>query len=366
MRTLLLCVLLCGVACNETKKATTGEVGSEGTKDAAVEAAVEGPAGSVVDIDGTVTATRDGKVPRTLALGQKIFADDTVETKDDSVIAILLMHNGAIHDIGSGQVVRVRGSLAWKVERKSQGIFDSDTAYEGTSAAGVNAMKEAATHVSQLARNSSKDPSTITINEESTPTQNTRRPFNDRDTAPPKPHLKPFELEWKRDRQKRRVEGAPVFTGESAAAERERDLSWTAPSTLVEGDGGLGLVGTSREAGKVPGGQGAGKGTKKPGGPDSKEKKPDEAEADDSDSPPVPTKRAFVLGLAKACQEWSKGSGEFHVQITFANSKVSAMLIRGNPSLKGTLTCLKEKLAKSTEALEGGTITFSLKLAPLK
>jgi len=340
MRTqlLLLCMLLCLGACKESKKATVGSGGSDRTTEVPTELPKEPSkdqaSGEVIDVSGDVTASRAGAKPRELKLHDKIFSDDTVTTGHDGSVAIFLKHNGAIHDIGDSQEITMRDSLAWNATTKTQGAFDSKTQYEGSSAAGADFGREAATDGSHVA-NKLVDPNVVgpvpkmnrreTVAGKHGPEQEEKPPGITELTWPPVPGQKTGE----------------TVIGDQAAQEPIA-VPW--PEAMPVDDkmteGGFQLSGAGRDAGT--------------------------ALAADRQRAPVLTKRAFVQTLAVACQKEHKGWGQILVHITFADSKISSMVLRGSDSLSGTLHCLETRLSKTTKTLERGTITFSLLLSPLK
>jgi len=73
-------------------------------------------AGSVLEVSGNVSATRNG-ASRALAAGADVFAEDVVDTGGGSVV-ILLKHNNARWAVESGQRTRVDESLAWKLAKQ--------------------------------------------------------------------------------------------------------------------------------------------------------------------------------------------------------------------------------------------------------
>ena len=105
-------------------------------------AAVAGPAGEVIHIEGTVTAVRPGEQPRTLALGSPVHADDTISVQMSSEISIVLAHNKVQWDIGAGQSYRVDESRAWKASSGSGSALDEQGDL-GTASAGRHGEREA-------------------------------------------------------------------------------------------------------------------------------------------------------------------------------------------------------------------------------
>lgn len=98
-------------------------------------------AGKVVELTGTVTATRGTQV-RTLAAGGEISSDDVIDTAAESRVVILVAHNNARWDLGPNKHGKVDESLAWtaaKQERPATAVI------EESSTAGAHAEKTAAT-----------------------------------------------------------------------------------------------------------------------------------------------------------------------------------------------------------------------------
>lgn len=105
------------------------------------------PAGEVLQIEGKVTAevTSGGdEATRVLAVGDKVFARDTIVTAADATVTIRLFHNNAEWTLGAGKRREVRLSAAWKApKREGEDLFSSG-GNEQTTAAGRHAEKEAA------------------------------------------------------------------------------------------------------------------------------------------------------------------------------------------------------------------------------
>ncbi len=97
-------------------------------------------AGKVLEVSGTVTATRGGTT-RDLVAGDEVSGDDTIKTGPDGRIAILLDHNRARWELGASKTAVVSGSLAWTAARQAGGGGASD---EATLAAGRHAEKTGA------------------------------------------------------------------------------------------------------------------------------------------------------------------------------------------------------------------------------
>lgn len=101
---------------------------------------VAAPAGKVVEVAGTVSATRNGAT-RKLAVADQVFSDETVDTGSDGSVTIELAHNHARWAMEPGQHKRVDESAAWKLAEQSGSAVAVDHA---TSAAGRNAERQAA------------------------------------------------------------------------------------------------------------------------------------------------------------------------------------------------------------------------------
>jgi hypothetical protein len=101
---------------------------------------VAAPAGKVVEVAGTVSATRNG-ASRKLAVADQLFSDETVDTGSDGSVTIELSHNHARWAMEPGQKKRVDESAAWKLAEQTGSAVAIDHA---TSAAGRNAERTAA------------------------------------------------------------------------------------------------------------------------------------------------------------------------------------------------------------------------------
>jgi len=101
---------------------------------------VAAPAGKVVEVAGTVSATRNG-ASRKLAVADQVFSDETVDTGSDGSVTIELSHNHARWAMEPGQKKRVDESAAWKLAEQTGSAVAVDHA---TSAAGRNAERTAA------------------------------------------------------------------------------------------------------------------------------------------------------------------------------------------------------------------------------
>lgn len=98
-------------------------------------------AGDVVEVSGTVTATRAG-TPRPIAAGDVISGDDVIETGADGRVTITLRHNRVAWTLGPGKKEQVGASLAWRAPTASQTA--AGPTGERSGAAGRHAEREAA------------------------------------------------------------------------------------------------------------------------------------------------------------------------------------------------------------------------------
>ena len=96
-------------------------------------------AGKVVEVSGSVAATRNG-VARPLAAGAEVFGDDVIDTASGSVV-IQLHHNNARWSVESGRRARVDESLAWRLAKQDGSAAAVDHA---SSAAGREGERTAA------------------------------------------------------------------------------------------------------------------------------------------------------------------------------------------------------------------------------
>ena len=115
LRALLLgLVSVAVVSCNKKQDAPAAQAGA--------------PAGTVVDVQGTVSVA--GKP---LAKGATVAGDDVVDTGADGHVRIVLAHNNATWDLGPNKHEKVSASLAWtlaKVDTPAKPV-DQDTSSAG-------------------------------------------------------------------------------------------------------------------------------------------------------------------------------------------------------------------------------------------
>lgn len=124
----MLRAVLVGLLCVST-------FGCKGKKDDA-SATQSGPAGTVLDVTGSVTVA--GKA---LAKGATVAADDVVDTGADGHVIIELTHNQAHWELGPGKHEKVSASLAWTLAKNEGTAKPVD---QDTSAAGRPAERSAA------------------------------------------------------------------------------------------------------------------------------------------------------------------------------------------------------------------------------
>ncbi len=121
------------------------------------------PAGRVVESTGDVSAQRPDADARDLQVDDIVFPDDTIVTADNSTVGILLTHNNARWELGSNSKRRVDQSAAFSAKKQKVAILSKREPL-GTSAAGRNTTKEAATSKATLLRaqpkNETEEPKT--------------------------------------------------------------------------------------------------------------------------------------------------------------------------------------------------------------
>lgn len=104
-------------------------------------------AGKVVELTGTVTATRGGQT-RALAVGSEVSGDDEVATGTDGAVSIVLAHNNATWQLTANKHEKVADSLAWGLAKVAT---PAGGAIESTSAAGRHAERSAANSTTTVA-----------------------------------------------------------------------------------------------------------------------------------------------------------------------------------------------------------------------
>lgn len=101
------------------------------------------PAGSVVQVEGAVTAKRAADAePRTLASKAHVFSDDVITTGPAASVRIKLHHNGAVVAIDEKQTQLLRTMAAWNAKPNRGG--GSARPADETAVAGRHAERAAA------------------------------------------------------------------------------------------------------------------------------------------------------------------------------------------------------------------------------
>jgi len=125
----MLRAVLVGLLCIST-------FGCKGKQDEASAAQPGAPAGTVLEVSGTVTVA--GKP---LVQGATVAADDVVDTGADGHVRIELQHNKATWELGPNKHEKVSASLAWSLAKNDGTAKPVD---QDTSAAGRPAERSAA------------------------------------------------------------------------------------------------------------------------------------------------------------------------------------------------------------------------------
>ena len=195
-------------------------------------------AGKVLEVSGTVTATR-GATTRDLVTGDEVSGDDTIKTGPDGRIAILLDHNRARWELGASKTAVVSGSLAWTAARQAGAGGASD---EATLAAGRHAEKTGAdTGATATEQKLAPPGARAEPTDEAVPAVAPPAPEPRQDRAPDAPPASPPA-----------AQPPPPRRAVTAMAPTDR-----APPTM--GGGGLGMSGTGEGGGGT--GDGIGLGT---------------------------------------------------------------------------------------------------------
>ena len=181
-----------------------------------------GPAGVVVELSGTVEATREGGEPRPLAVDAEVFADDTIKTGADSSVNIALTHNNASLRLEAGMTKRVDSTLAWKAPRREDdSVLDRDVD-DQTAAAGRHTEREAAGTASTAVANAEPEreaapapaPEPPPVKKASPPKKKSRpRPRKRSSSSSSTPPSRGFEGGLMSDSAPARPAPAPVRTG---------------------------------------------------------------------------------------------------------------------------------------------------------
>ncbi len=225
-------------------------------------------AGKVLELTGTVTATRGTEV-RTLAAGGEISSDDVIDTAAGSRVVILVAHNNARWDLGPNKHGKVGESLAWTAAKQDRPVT---AVIEESSTAGAHAEKTAATTGTTTA----EAPRTAMAEQAAKPSsdkaaaapavvQGTAAPVTAatppsiETTTPPSP---PLRTEPPRRKATPHPTPATTTTPPPLRSVREEaaDQKATAPANITgaklpvpDGSGGAGMT--------VPGGEGGAKGS---------------------------------------------------------------------------------------------------------
>ncbi len=100
------------------------------------------PAGQVIELTGNVVASH-ADTKRPLKVGDKVMANETIITSDNSSVAIKLFHNEARWELGANKSRPVHKSLAWNAPKGSTTTGAKPT--DKTMAAGRHAERQAGT-----------------------------------------------------------------------------------------------------------------------------------------------------------------------------------------------------------------------------
>ncbi|MBL4633126.1 MAG: hypothetical protein JKY56_04595 [Kofleriaceae bacterium] len=330
-------------------------VASCGKSETAV-APSEGAAGQVRELHGTVTATRAGQKPRTLAASDTIFVNDSLHTADDASIVILFAHNNARWQLGSGYQGKVVDSLAWRTKRHEASALVR-TEHTQTAAAGRDSEREAAESVETLEIAPAEEmPAPEPSASES------KSPSDSLDLSVP--HKGESDKDTRHRNQKdgratttrtRRSNHKPEFklpapppppTPVTQTAPRQESAPGRSDEDDDEFMGGIGSSPLGRTGirsaatgggGKAKGDDGSektqhiGSGTKKNGNKAKRDKRSS-------------SKRSFIQGIGKTCSIVYKQKGSITVLLRVTNSRISQLVVKGDSSLTETKRCIKQKL----------------------
>lgn len=144
------------------------------------------PVGNVIELAGTVTATRaSDNTARPLAKGAPVFADDRITTGTDGSVRVLLTHNNAIFALTEGRTRVLREAPAWSAKKQSRSALDkkvNDTTHLAGRHAEKSSADTAATATGPGAGKTTTNPDTDTLDNE-TPDKTA----DDKKLAPRKP-----------------------------------------------------------------------------------------------------------------------------------------------------------------------------------
>jgi hypothetical protein len=119
-----------------------------GNRESAPKPKGDEPAGEVVALEGKASAERASQPDRgarALAIGEHVFADDTIATEAGASVTIQIFHNQARWELGGGKRVALARSASWNASKggSGAGLLASDTD-DQTAAAGRHAERQAA------------------------------------------------------------------------------------------------------------------------------------------------------------------------------------------------------------------------------
>lgn len=116
-----------------------------------------GPAGKVVSLTGSATASSDEHGERALAMDSVVYASDRIVTNEDTAIEVVLEHNNAIWTVQGAKSVLISESTAWRASGKPAGLFPGTNEVR-TSAAGRHSETTAADDPSVALAESAENP----------------------------------------------------------------------------------------------------------------------------------------------------------------------------------------------------------------
>lgn len=300
--------LVCALGCSEGSSAS--EAG--------------GPAGVVVELSGSVEASRSGKT-RALAMNAEVFADDLIKTSSASSVSIVLEHNNAALRLEAGMEKRVDATLAWKApKQEDDSVLEGRDVDDRTAAAGRHTEREAAATAA-------------------TATANTPQPTKSEAPGSATPAPAPAPAKSKQPRKKRRVKGAKI------KAPREFDSA----SADIKSD--TPRIGGKREKMKapeiksmpLPKGGGAKSGATRGGGPVNV--------------------KAKLSGKVKVCHALADDAPSGTVTIAVkvsATGTISITKLTGSVAgLSGVVSCARKKIsALKVAGAKAGIYTVTVKL----
>ena len=193
-------------------------------------------AGKVIELTGTVTATRGTDV-RTLTPGGEISADDVIGTAADSRVVILVAHNNARWDLGPNKHAKVGDSLAWTAAKQD---LPAVAVTEETSTAGRHAEKTAATTETTTAEaKSAPHNESAAVAPGSTPPPPAQAPVPTAASVPPPPPPTTASDEARQDDKPIAPDPAVVMPAER---EKQQKSAGADKDMADEADGDLGML----------------------------------------------------------------------------------------------------------------------------